>query len=429
MRRNWLAWRAERRSSGRGPIDEGIKAVLGGALGLLMAGSASAQEAVEFYGFVEFEGTLFAQEERFAQQERDDFSFAAQPSLLMEWQDGDLALTLTPFLRWDAADDARTHADLREAKIDYRSGDWDVTVGIDTVFWGKTEAVHLVDIINSADAVEGLDGEDKLGQPMLRVSRLTDIGTFTGYWLPYFRKPTAPGFGGRLRAALPVDADNARIDASGEEFAQSFALRWARSYEAFDWGVSAFHGVSRDGAIAPFAPGTVLGPDSKLTVVYDTITQLGFDGQYTSDATLWKLEVIGREGQRDRNFERQNYIAATGGLEHTLYQIAGTQADLGLVLEFAYDSRGGDALTPFEEDVIAGARLSLNDEADTALLFTASTDAVSGSTALRLEAERRIMEGWKAEIEGQAFVYVDEEEIESALQDDSFIRMKLSYFW
>jgi hypothetical protein len=68
--------------------------------------------------------------------------------------------------------------------------------------------------------------------------------------------------------------------------------------------------------------------------------QASFDGQYTSGATLWKLEAIARGGHADRTGRQQNYGAVTGGVEYTLFGIAGSNADLVLILQGAWDSRG-----------------------------------------------------------------------------------------
>ena len=404
--------------------------------GLMLATQAAAADDgftlkpshTEFFGNVAVEVTAFAQEPAFADQDPHDFSIAARPTLLFEWADGDLAFTLTPFARLDTADDRRTHFDLREAKIDCRANAWSLTVGADFVFWGKTEAVHLVDIVNSDDAVESLDLEDKLGQPMVKVARTTDYGQFSAFWLPFFREPTFAGKGGRLRAGLPVDTDAARFAVSGEEWAQSAALRWGHVIGDVDFGLSGFYGVSRDAALEPFTF-SASGAPTSLRPVYDDIVQIGFDGQYTSGPALWKIETIGRFNQLDRNVQNTDYIAVTGGLEYTFFGVAGTNADVGLILEGAYDSRGNDALTVFEEDVICGMRLALNDERDSAFLMFGATDVRSGSTSLRLEAETRIADGWKLELEGQAFLNPQPEELESTLESDSFLRVKLAYFW
>lgn len=410
------------------PFAAGVLSVAPGGLSAEGKETSLLPEHHEFYGYVEVEGTLFPQEPAYPNQEHNDASIAIQPTFLAEWLDGDLAFTLTPFARLDAADDKRTHADLREAKLDYRQGDWSFTAGVDFVFWGKTEAVHLVDIINSADTVESLDLEDKLGQPMLRVARFTDFGQFSAFWLPYFRTPTFAGEEGRLRPSLPVDSGAARYLVNGGEWSQSAALRWTHAIGDFDLGASAFYGVSRDAALEPYRF-TPSGQPTRLRPVFDDIVQFGFDGQYTTGPTLWKLETIARLNQLDRTMQNTDYVAVTGGLEYTFFGVSGSNADLGFVLEGAYDSRGNDALTAFEEDAIYGLRLALNDTADTSILLLGATDVVSGGTSVRLEAERRIGDGWKLELEGQAFLNPQPGDIERSLESDSFLRLKLSYFW
>lgn len=387
-------------------------------------------EYFEFYGEMEGEANLFLRSARFAGQTRDHVSFAIEPTAFAEWADGDLTATFTPFARVDSADTNRSHMDIREAKIDYISGDWDATVGVDTVFWGKTEAVHLVDIINQTDAIEDLDDEAALGQPMVRVAYLTDLGKFSAYYLPYVRLRTFPGENGRLRGALPVNNDQARVNADGDRFAPSFALRFAGVFGDADIGVSAFHGISRDPGFAPtdfVLVGGVPTPTA-LAPVYDRITQVGFDGQYTSGPTLYKGEAIFRTGQTDLRARERDFVAFTGGLEYTLFGVY-ENADLGLIGEYAFDSRGDDATTTFQNDIILGARLALNDEDDTSLLVTSAVDHQHGVASFRLEAQTRVAAGLVAGLEGSLFVNGDDDPLAADFQDDSFLRLKLTYFW
>ena len=309
---------------------------------------------------------------------------------------------------------------------------WEVTVGIDTVFWGKTEAARIVDIINQTDVLEDLDDEDSLGQPMIRVGRQFDFGTVQAFYLPYFRKRQFPGDGGRLRAGLPIEESAERIDAKGGRFAPSFALRYDGVFGGADVGLSAFHGVSRDPGFDPIIVQSSL-PGAQPQVIglapfYDRITQFGFDGQYTDDATLYKAEAIFRTGQTNLNGNERDYVAASGGIEHTLYQVF-DNADLGLIAEYAWDSRGRDATSTFNNDVILGARLALNDEADTSFLLTSAIDHRDEVATFRLEAQRRGPDGLMVGMEGTVFVNGDDDPLGSDLQDDSFVRFKLTYFW
>ena len=54
------------------------------------------------------------------------------------------------------------------------------------MFWGVTESVHLVDIINQTDFAGDIDGEDKLGQTMLSLMLQRDWGEITAFVLPAF---------------------------------------------------------------------------------------------------------------------------------------------------------------------------------------------------------------------------------------------------
>ena len=391
---------------------------------LILSSPAYADPAPEHWeldGQVELELTGFFRDPQFPGQDRDGLSVAGQATFFAEWLGGDLTLKVTPFARYDIADDRRTHWDLREAKIDYTSGNWSFTLGADTVFWGKTEAVHLVDFINQTDQVEGLDDEDRLGQPMLRIGYLSDIGEFSFFYMPYFRERTLPGVSGRLRGALPVNTARPIYDTGAEEWTPSFALRYSGVFGDVDLGLSAFHGLGRD-------PGFLFDGTS-LRPFYERVTQAGVHVQYTSGATLWKGEGIYRTGQKNASFREEPYLAMTGGIEHTLYGIADTNADLGLIAEYAWDSRGADATVAFQNDLILGTRLALNDERDTSLLFTTAFDTTDGSTVLRLEAERRIAPDWKAGIEGVGFLATDRASNAGAFADDSFIQLKLTYFF
>ena len=101
---------------------------------------------------------------------------ALQPTVVstteIRWYNaaGNQRAALIPYLRWDAIDDERSLVDLREAYWAFEGDDYEVLVGANTVFWGVTESAHLVDIINQTDFAGDIDGEDKLGQPMLNAA-------------------------------------------------------------------------------------------------------------------------------------------------------------------------------------------------------------------------------------------------------------------
>ncbi len=229
------------------------------------------------------------------QLDKFQFSGTLQPDIRWASDNGKHELVFIPFVRVDAEDDRRSHADLREGYYRYVSdGDWSLLAGVAKVFWGTTESRHLVDIINQTDAIEDVDEEDKLGQPMVMLSYLKDWGQLDLFILPYFRDRSFPGEEGRLRTPLVVDRERVFFSDQEKRDVVDYAARYANFIGDFDIGVSFFNGVSREPRlIAPAIPTS----SPRLFQLYDRISQVGLDLQYTNDAWLWKFEGIAREGQ------------------------------------------------------------------------------------------------------------------------------------
>ena len=124
----------------------------------------------EWSGYIAAEWRGFLDDPLEEVQHGDNTSLSFQPEYYREWQNGKQAFRFTPFIRLDGHDKKRTHADIRELNWTYVGAEWEMLAGIGKVYWGVTESQHLVDIVNQTDLVENLDGEDKLGQPMLKFS-------------------------------------------------------------------------------------------------------------------------------------------------------------------------------------------------------------------------------------------------------------------
>jgi hypothetical protein len=356
-------------------------------------------------------------------------SFTVQPDI--RWESGDRVhqIVVVPFVRVDGQDDERTHFDLREGYYRYNADDWSLTIGAVKVFWGRTESRHLVDIINQTDAVEDIDEEDKLGQPMANLTLINNWGTLDLFVMSGFRTRTFPGADGRSRFELPVDTDDPIFERDWRRGAVDIAARYSHYIGNWDFGVSIFHGTSRE-------PRFALDPANvRILPVYDKITQGGLDLQYTQDAWLWKLEAIIREGHGD------TFAAAVGGFEYTLYQIFGSGADLGLLAEYQYDGRDEDfVLEPFgpalaapvtfgDNDAFAGARLALNDLQDTALLAGVTVDTSDAFMGMFIEAERRIGQNWTAELEARLFFNADPGNAAFPIRDDDFLTARLTRYF
>jgi len=333
-------------------------------------------------------------------------------------EDGNQRASMIPYLRWDASDDERSLLDFREAYWAVEGDDYELLVGANTVFWGVTESVHLVDIINQTDFAGDIDGEDKLGQPMVSLAIQRDWGEVSAFVMPYFRERTFAGVNGRFRPPIPIDTDNPLYESSSEERHVDFALRYSHYIGDVDIGISAFSGTSREPRFVPAVDGQTLLP------VYDQIDQVGVDLQYTRDAWLWKLEAIARDGYAD------TFAAAVGGFEYTMYQVSDSFADVGLLLEYQYDGR--DELEPVniaDNDVFFGTRLALNDTQNTAVLAGFSYDVDTSETFINIEAERRFGEDWFAELSVRAFSSAEPGDSTYWLQKDDYVQLNIARYF
>ena len=361
---------------------------------------------------------IFTQDARWPGQDDSTAQLSIAGATEFRWRGDESRASIIPYLRYDETDDERSLADLREAYWAKEAESYELLLGVNTVFWGVTESVHLVDIINQTDAVADIDGEDKLGQPMINLEMQRDWGLVSVYVLPYFRERTFAGKDGRLRTPIPVDTDNAEYESSAEENHVDLALRYSHYFGNIDIGVHAFSGTNREPRLIPNDDG------SKLIPYYDQINQLGIDLQYTVDAWLWKLEAITRETQND------SFSAAVGGFEYTFYQVADSSADVGALLEFQYDGRDEDeplALT--DNDLFAGIRLAFNDTQDTTMLTGMGYDLETSETYLNIEAERRLGEDSVLELRARFFTNADQGDTGYAIENDDYLQLRLSQYF
>ncbi|MGD8594031.1 MAG: hypothetical protein PVF82_14460 [Gammaproteobacteria bacterium] len=362
-------------------------------------------------------------------QFNNDVSLSAQPEYFHQWDNNKQIVAFTPFVRLDQRDDERTHFDIRELSWlgVYDLGE--LRIGIRKVFWGVTESQHLVDIINQTDFVENIDGEDKLGQPMINASIVRDWGTIDLFALPGFRERTFAGKNGRPRSQYVVDKDLTEYESSEEEKHIDFAARYFHYIGAWEFGISQFYGTSRDPNLSPAltAQGEIV-----LKPFYPIINQTGLDVQAILSNWLLKLEVISREGQ-DKDYGR--YAAATGGFEYTIVGIFQSIADLGIISEYLYDERGSDAgpggfmASPFQNDLMVGARLALNDVQSTEVLAGLIIDLDHGDRFYNIEAERRLGDAWKLSLEARVLTHVEQSNPFWDIRKDDYAQLNLEWFF
>lgn len=375
--------------------------------------------AYEFSGYSEAEGRFFFNEPLYSGQERNSISLALQPEFYHQWENGS-SVTFVPFVRFDSADSERTHFDIRELNYLWLNDTWQIRIGIGKVFWGVTEFVHLVDIINQTDLVEHIDREEKLGQPMIYLSIPRGWGVLDLFILPYFRERTFAGKRGRFRTQNVVDTDRALYESSAEEYHIDFAVRYSHTVGDWDFGIYNFKGTGRE-------PTLILENDSAgnpvLIPFYEQIDQTGLDVQVVKGNWLFKLEALYRTGQGE------DFFAGIGGFEYSFVNIASSGIDLGLIGEWAYDERSEEATTAFDNDLMIGTRLAFNDAASTEVLMGLFQDIDSKGSALSVESSRRFGDHWKVTFDAFFVFGSSAEDPIHAIRNDDSILFKLSYFF
>ena len=376
----------------------------------------------ELTGYVALESRYFTQDALYTGQDDSSYSSAFNLEYYRDWDDGNQRFVATSFGRYDEQDSERSHLDIRELYAWRGYENYEVYAGIRKVFWGVTETLHLVDIINQDDAVEDIDGEDKLGQPMLSILMERDWGTFEAFALFGFRDRTFAGTNGRLRTALPVNTDEASYQSSQGKDHVDFAARWSQIYGDWDLGLSQFIGTSRDPQYQTITNAS--NEATGLSPYYAQIQQTGLDVQAVYEDWLIKFEGISiKYKDEGRN------TAAVGGFEYTYVGINESVMDLGIFAEYQFDDRYGAKATTSQNDLALGTRWVFNDIESTEIISSISFDLENKSQFISLEGSRRLNDDWFFESQARIFTHTDEDDGAYALRNDDYIQLELRRYF
>ena len=380
---------------------------------------SSEAQAFELSSYIAAEGRYFFSDPLYDEQKRNSGSLAVQTELYQEWESGS-SFIFTPFARFDAADAERSRFEIRELNYLWVRDEMELRIGVGKVFWGVTEFIHLVDIINQTDLVGSIDGEEKLGQLMVQFKLTGDGGVLELYLLPYFRERTFPGENGRFRTQVVVDTDEADYENSAEERHIDLAVRYEHTIGDWDFGIYHFHGTGRE-------PSLLLRSDSAgdpfFLPFYEQIDQSGLDVQTVQGNWLIKFESIYRSGQGD------DFFASVGGFEYSFVNIKSSGIDLGLIGEWAYDERGSGSTTGFDNDLMIAARLALNDVDGTEFLAGLKQDLDSDESVFSLESSRRIGDDWKVAVDAFFVLDSSDEDVIHSFRDDGNVQVELVYYF
>ena len=339
------------------------------------------------------------------EQKKNHTSFSFSPEIFQD--NSNRIFHFKVKLRKDSEDSGRNLNDIQELYLINILEDKEIKYGVSKEFWGVTETSHRVDIINQTDFTEGFDGEEKLGQPMIKISLERQWGLLDIYTLLGFRERNFSGKKGRLRLPLPINEKGSLYSSSSKNKRADFAVRWSNYYDDFDIAISHFSGTSREPRFLPSA-----NKINELVPVYEVIDQTGLEIQYLLDSLAIKGEVISRSGQGER------FTAATYGLEYTQVGVLQSRIDLGWVVEFNHDDRLESS--PF----VLGTRFSFNDIYDSQILSGFILNDKSKELGFLLEASRRIGECCLLSLEG---IYFDDTEEDNGQKNYFKLLRKMTF--
>ena len=408
-------------------------------LSLLIADSALAELKSDYQ--LNYEFTAFPEESAVNSNntQRVNSSVSLLGEFFSSWDDGSQSLSVKPYYRYDENDNERSHGDVRELIWNKVADNYELKIGVGKVFWGVTESAHLVDIVNQTDSVEGIDGEAKLGQPMVQVLLERDWGNLDLFVLPYHRERTHVGGDGRLGLGLAYS--NALYESSNAEKNIDFAARYYAYVDELEYGFSVFHGTSREASLG------FDGVNSSLLPYYATITQLGIELQYLLEGWAWKFEGIHRDGMPGNDIASafgnlpvinganlliagdESYYATALGFEYTQVGILDSRVDLGWVVEHLYDSRQDKAgAGAFEHDVLFATRWAANDMASSTLLAGVLYDYEHTDYSLSLEGNTRLFDIVTLAVEARVFA-PSQANPQYQIRDEDFVKLTLGYYF
>lgn len=318
---------------------------------------------------------------------------------------------------------SRSHGDVEVLKYVRLGSNWELSFGIDRIFWGVTESQHLVDIINQDDLLDAFHGEEKLGQPMINYNYLTRFGVLESYILLAHREKEFLPERYRLSGHLVIDNENPRYESAAAEHRLGVALRWSHSVESWDFALSYFEGTARD-------PMLIADDGSDhLIPFYPVIEQTGVEAQLTLDSTLWKLEAIHLDSATE------SYRASVLGVEYAHIGAFDTDIGLGYIAEYHFDDRRDEYLSGFQNDIFVGIRLTHNNSASTEWLGGVMHDLDNKREVARLQFETRFNSYWNFSVDAWYFSKIDEHDLGGsydffdAYENDSYLQASLSRFF
>lgn len=193
-------------------------------------------------------------------------------------------------------------ADYGDTYVRFRSGDTRLTLGAQTIIWGRADEIPLADRVSRVDLTrlvlddlpdrrraqlaarwEQTFGEYKLDAVFLPVFRGAQLPDEASIWSPINRS-TGQALGIAPSPTLAALIGAAHIE-QDEHGSGGGALRLTKTGDPFDYGIT----LARTRQSLPYY--RVDFPNSTLTAVHPFNTFVGFDMERVSGGLTWRMEA------------------------------------------------------------------------------------------------------------------------------------------
>ena len=312
---------------------------------------------------------------------------------------------------WDKVDIERRYVDIREASA-YKSWD-DISVGggIDTFFWGVSESINLINVLNQSDVIASLDGKVKLGQTFVSLHHRIFNGDIKVYYLPTFRErsfPQRPSFGGQIVHTCIFEDDNKR---------GGIAARGVFYHNNVEFSLGYFKGTRRDPLFIKLS-----SKQAQLIPYYLQTENYLFDGVYLGTDATYKLEIkTGKE-------QSKGFFASNIGIEYPIFSLPTILQDLVLIAEYVFDDRGNTVESHGQNDIFIGTKFELTSSGNTQVRFLFSYDFDYKSQYAEISYQYRITDYVRIKAKMMGVLKDSTNDLRlHPLANEEFIKMSIHY--
>lgn len=302
------------------------------------------------------------------------------------------------------------------AKVSWLEDSYQIDIGYDLLYWGVTEGINVINIVNQRDQIRDYFLKQGLGQSMVAVSYFGDNVTLDAYILPKFEELN---FGGTQRPwglGLPVDDSQSTYESSQGKYHTDYAARLSGRIDDLEYGLIYFDGTYRKPLYNVEDSGKYLIP------YYIQGSTVGLDAQYIIGSNIYKLELgyFNPDSFKD-------YISTTFGVERTLDSSLIGDGDSTVYIEYYYDSRQDDNMVAFQNDLFLACKYRTYNYYDVETIIGSIVDTQYGSVIGTFEMSGKITSDVKVSLE---FIYFSSSKDEDALfYSNNFDQASVNIDW